>query len=79
MEAKVVRWGDDLAVRFSAEEVARLGVREGQVVEVVPKSHRMTLAEMIAEMRRLGPAYEPESVDWGPDVGSEIIDDDDPR
>ena len=79
MEAKVVRWGDNLAVRFSAEEVALLGVREGQVVEVVPKSQRMTLAEMIAEMRRLGPAYEPESVDWGPDVGSEIIDDDDPR
>lgn len=79
MEAKVVRWGDDLAVRLSADEVRQLGVREGEVVEIVPKTKRITLAEMIAEMRRLGPACEPETVDWGPDVGSEIIDDDDPR
>ncbi|GJE81049.1 AbrB/MazE/SpoVT family DNA-binding domain-containing protein [Methylorubrum thiocyanatum] len=79
MEAKLVRWGDGLAVTLPAEQVRRLGMREGQVVEIVPKTPRMTLAEMIAEMRRLGPAYEPEAVDWGPDVGSEIIDDDDPR
>lgn len=79
MEAKVVRWGDDLAVRLSADEVRQLGVREGEVVEIVPKTKRITLAEMIAEMQRLGPACEPETVDWGRDVGSEIIDDDDPR
>lgn len=94
MEAKVVRWGDDLAVRLSAEEARALGLSEGQIVEVVPKSEpapmaesrrfengrpAYTLAEMVAEMRRLGPAYEPETVDWGPDRGSEIIDDRDPR
>ncbi len=79
MEAKVVRWGNDLAVRLSADEVRQLGVREGATVEIAPKIPRITLAQMIAEMRRLGPAYEPETVDWGPDVGSEIIDDDDPR
>ena len=38
-----------------------------------------TMAEMVAEARRLGPDFEPPTVDWGPDVGSEIIDDDDPR
>ena len=32
--------------------------------------------DLIAEMRRLGPENEPEMVDWGPDVGAEIIDDD---
>lgn len=37
-----------------------------------------TMAEMIAEARRLGPDFEPPTVDWGPDVGSEIIDDDAP-
>ena len=37
-----------------------------------------TMAEMAAEMRRLGPDFEPPTVDWGPDVGSEIINDDDP-
>lgn len=38
-----------------------------------------TMAEMVAEAQRLGPAFEPPTVDWGPDRGSEIIDDDDPR
>ena len=38
-----------------------------------------TMAEMVAEARRLGPAFEPPTVDWGPDRGSEIIDDDDRR
>lgn len=98
MEAKVVRWGEDLAIKLTADEVRTLGVHEGQIVEVIPKIGSIapsvdisptmgqryvsglrvyTLAEMIAEMRRLGPENEPETVDWGPDRGSEIIDDDD--
>lgn len=94
MEAKVVRWGDDLAVRLSSQAVAELGLHEGEIVEVLPKRPASrdevpatgrwtvngvtvpTLAEMIAEMDRLGPANRPELVDWGPDVGAEIIRDD---
>ncbi|HEX8165726.1 MAG TPA: hypothetical protein VF601_08055 [Beijerinckiaceae bacterium] len=34
-----------------------------------------TMEELVAEMKRLGPENEPELVDWGPDVGAEIIDD----
>lgn len=79
MEAKVVRWGDDLAVRLSPDDVRALGLSEGQTVEVTPKRKRLTSREMFAEMKRLGPAFEPDTVDWGPDRGSEIIDDDDPR
>jgi antitoxin MazE len=30
----------------------------------------------VAEARRLGPENEPEMVDWGPDRGSEIIEED---
>ena len=94
MEAKVVRWGDDLAVRLSSQAVAELGLHEGELVEVLRKRPGSpseapatvgrtlkgvtvpTLAEMIAEMDRLGPANRPEIVDWGPDVGAEIIRDD---
>lgn len=94
MEAKVVRWGDDLAVRLSSQAAAELGLHEGEIVEVLPKRSAWrkdataigrrtvngvtvpTLAEMIAEMDRLGPANRPEVVDWGPDVGAEIIRDD---
>lgn len=92
MEAKVVRWGDDLAVRLTSPEVERLGISEGQTVEITAKASDglvidpatgrrwlgglpvYTMAEMIAEARRLGPDAEPPSVDWGPDRGSEIID-----
>jgi len=30
---------------------------------------------MVAEAKRLGPENEPPTLDWGPDRGSEIIDD----
>jgi hypothetical protein len=33
------------------------------------------LEDLIAEMDRLGPENVPETVDWGPDRGAEIIDD----
>jgi antitoxin MazE len=39
------------------------------------KTSAQLLEEMVAEMRRLGPRCEPEMVEWGPDRGSEIIDD----
>ena len=38
-------------------------------------STRQLLEQMIAEARRLGPENEPETIEWGPDRGSEIIDD----
>jgi antitoxin MazE len=40
-----------------------------------PKTSAQLLEEMVAEMKRLAPDHEPETVDWGPDRGSEIIDD----
>ncbi len=97
MEAKVVRWGDDLAVRLNDAQAKTLGISEGGTVEIVSKGTTpsepspwadrryvaglpaYTLEEMVAEMRRLGPDFEPPTVDWGSDRGSEIIDDDDPR
>ncbi len=89
MEAKVVRWGDDLAVRLTPAEAEELGIREGETVEIVSKPESQqwagrryvdglpvyTMAERLAEMRRLGPEADPPTVDWGPDRGSEIIDD----
>ncbi|MBO1020733.1 MazF family transcriptional regulator [Methylobacterium sp. SD274] len=90
MEAKIIRWGDDLVVRLSPQAVTQLGVNEGETVEVLSKrqipasgARRTvngvavpTLAEMIAEMDRLGPSHRPAPLDWGPDVGAEIIRDD---
>jgi hypothetical protein len=39
------------------------------------KTSAQLLEEMLAEIDRLGPSCVPEMVDWGPDRGSEIIDD----
>jgi antitoxin MazE len=87
MEAKVVRWGDDFAVKRTPAEAEELNIREGATVEVRRPSASgtrcvvngepvLTLAEMIAEMERLGPSHRPELADWGPDVGAEIVRDD---
>ena len=91
MKAKLARWGNSLALRIPAEVVRDFGLREGQAVELSPskpnieiKTERQrtaqgipiyTMEELIADMDRLGPENVPEMIDWGPDVGSEIIDD----
>ncbi|WP_267357554.1 MULTISPECIES: MazF family transcriptional regulator [unclassified Methylobacterium] len=37
MEARILRWGDDLVVRLSNAEAEELGVQEGETVEIVAK------------------------------------------
>lgn len=90
MKAKIARWGNSLALRLPAEVVRDFGLKEGQVVELNPNKPNLeiktgrpmvngipvyTMEELVAEMKRLGPENEPETVDWGPARGSEIIDD----
>jgi antitoxin MazE len=86
MKVQVAKWGNSAAVRLPKAVAQELGlspgsqldlVVEGREVRLRPvrKTSRELLQEMIAEMKRLGPENEPEEVDWGPDRGSEIIDD----
>jgi antitoxin MazE len=95
MKAKIARWGNSLALRLPAEVVRDFGLHEGQVVDLTPtkptieiKTERprtaqglpiYTLEELVAEMKRLGPENQSKTIDWGPDVGSEIIDDEHSR
>lgn len=91
MQAKIARWGNSLAVRLPAEIVRDLGFREGQIVELTANKPKLEVApregerrytasgipiysleELVAQMK---PEDEPEMIDWGPDRGSEIIDD----
>ena len=91
MKSKIARWGNSLALRLPAEVVREFGLKEGQLVEIDPEKPNLrirterpmvegvpvyTLEEIVAEMDRLGPENEYEMVDWGPDRGSEIVDDD---
>ncbi|GJE58324.1 MazF family transcriptional regulator [Methylobacterium trifolii] len=77
MEGKLERSGEDFLIRISAAEGLEHGLREGQTVELRPRPpRRETWADMIGEMDRLGQSHRPEPVDWGPDVGAEIVRDD---
>ena len=70
------------AIRLPKAVAEELGLKQGEVVEmtvqngkaVIQKPMQLlapTLEEIVAEIERLGWENEPETVDWGPDVGSE--------
>lgn len=61
----------ELTARSPKLEIAPRA-EERRVVNGIPV---YTLAELLADMDRLGPDAEPPLLDWGPDRGSEIIDD----
>ena len=78
----VSKWGNSTAIRLPKAVVEELGLKQGEVVEmtvqngkaVIQKPMQLlapTLEEIVAEIERLGWENEPETVDWGPDVGSE--------
>ena len=86
MKVKIARWGNSLGLRLPKAAVEATGLRPGAEVDVTVEggSLRVTqslpikhyrLEDLLAEMDRLGPANESETVDWGPDVGAEVIND----
>lgn len=90
MKVKVTKWGNSLGVRLPKAAADTAGVAPGTELDLIvenggfrlrapTKSSRDLLEEMVAEAKRLGPEFEPETVEWGSDRGSEIIDDDNPR
>jgi antitoxin MazE len=89
MKVKVAKWGNSLGVRLPKAAVEAAGVVAGSDLDLsveggefhlkpraARKTSRQLLEEMVEEIRRVGPGNEPDTVDWGPDRGSEIIDDD---
>ncbi len=86
MKVKVAKWGNSLGVRLPKAAIEAVGASAGSDLDLVidngelrlkmsARTSRERFDEMIAEMKRLGPGNEPEMVEWGPDRGSEIIDD----
>lgn len=90
MKVKVSKWGNSLGVRLPKAAAEAAGLTEGSEVDVVVEGRelrlkpavpivaytRFRLADLVAEARRLGPENESPTVDWGPDRGSEIIEED---
>lgn len=85
-EVQVSRWGNSSAIRLPKAVLDALGLRDGsRVILTVDKGRAViepagprvpTLREIVAEMDRLGSGNEPEAIEWGPDVGTEVVDDD---
>ena len=86
MKVKLAKWGNSLGLRLPKAAVEAMGLKPGAEVDVTVEGRNLRvrqplpikhyrLEDLVAEMKRLGPENEPETVDWGPDVGSEIIDD----
>jgi antitoxin MazE len=86
MRVQISKWGNSTALRLPKAVIEELRLKPGQEIELsvqngearirpMASRGRVTLADLVAEMRRLGPQNEPPLVDWGPDVGAEIIDD----
>lgn len=76
MRAKLTQTGDEFIIRIPVRAGRENGLSAGQLVEISPRRPAPTLDDMLVEMDRLGPTHRPALVDWGPDVGTEIIDDD---
>jgi antitoxin MazE len=82
MPAKISRWGNSAAVRLPKEVLEQAGFREGESIDfktsdgvVELRKRRPTIKELFAEAEKQGPLQPPEPIDWGPDMGAEIIDD----
>jgi antitoxin MazE len=85
MRTTIARWGNSTALRLPKAIVEELRLTPGQQVEVTVEGGEarfrpvrkawVTLNELMAEADRIGWENAPETVEWGPDIGSEIIDD----
>lgn len=87
MRVQISKWGNSAALRLPKAVVDELGLKPGQEMELVVVQGEARLKavrklpfyrieDLAAEMKRLGRDYEPKLEPWGPDVGAEVIDDD---
>ncbi|MCZ8106698.1 MAG: AbrB/MazE/SpoVT family DNA-binding domain-containing protein [Burkholderiales bacterium] len=86
MKVQIAKWGNSAAVRLPKVVLDQLGLAPGAEVELVVKEGAirmtaiagnapLTLAELVRSMDEAGPEGQSDTVDWGPDRGTEVIDD----
>ena len=85
MRTKIAKWGNSAGVRvpLAMLKTARLAIgddvdlsAESGVLRLRKPRRIPTIQELFAEYEKRGPLEPPEAVDWGPDRGAEIIDED---
>jgi antitoxin MazE len=77
MAVTLQKWGNSVGVRLPKPMLAQVGLKEGTQVDVlvegdhlVIRRKRLKLADLLAQCK---PENRPDPIDWGPDVGREII------
>jgi antitoxin component of MazEF toxin-antitoxin module len=83
MRMEIGKWGNSAATRIPAELMRELGLTIGSDIEMVieadglkisPVKKKMSRAErlewLLADLDKYGPD---EEINWGPDVGNEIV------
>ena len=87
MKVKIAKWGNSLAVRLPKRLAEDLNLAPGRTVELEKQGKKLTiepaaptiphyrLEDLLAQIKSGTEA--PPSVEWGPDVGAEILPDDD--
>jgi antitoxin MazE len=87
MKVKIAKWGNSLAVRLPKRLADELGLTPGKIVELqkqgstlaietapAPKIPHYRLEDLLAQIK---PGDKPPPLlDWGPDVGAEILPED---
>ncbi len=86
MRVQIAKWGNSAAVRLPKAVLEQAGLAEGAEVEMTVEngvlvltavtSRGPSLSELIRSMDEIGPEGQSDTLDWGPDRGSEIIEDD---
>jgi antitoxin MazE len=77
MTVTLQKWGNSVGVRLPKPMLEQVGLKEGAQVDVqvegdhlVIRRKRLQLADLLAQCK---PENRPEPIDWGPDVGREVI------
>lgn len=79
MATKIRKWGNSYAVRIPKEMLLKHGFKKNGQVQLIdetkgitirPIEKKYTLDELVAKMN---PKNRHPLIDWGPDVGSEIL------
>ena len=84
MQGRISRWGNSLGVRIPKDIANRVGLSDGAQVEIVERGGEVVISRVKPRLRysleELVAGVTPEEahaasaeIDWGPDVGREIV------
>jgi antitoxin MazE len=81
MRAQITKWGNSLGVRVPKQLAREIGLTEGSSVDIAAVDHRLvitpsqprySLADLLKDTTP--ESYGSAAIDWGADVGREIVD-----